>query len=81
MTGQNRSPPTYPMTPWRERVFGEIDAHLAKLGREAQESRQHLAQFFDGRKSRHQLSDHELTQLSRRLDWEANTLEKHRRKP
>jgi hypothetical protein len=82
MPDQNRSPPTtYPMTPWRERVFAEIDAYLEKLGRSQEESRLHLAQFFDGHISRHQLTDHQLTQLSRRLDWEANTLDKYRKKP
>jgi hypothetical protein len=74
MSGQNRSPPILPQTPWRDRVFLEIDIYIAELGRSEDESRQHLAQHFPGRISRRQLTDEELRQFSRRLSWELDYL-------
>lgn len=71
---QNRSPPVLPQTPWRDRVFGEIDAHIATLGRDTDECRRHLAQFFPGHTSRRQLSDQDLIRFNRRLDWEVSII-------
>lgn len=78
MSDQSRSPPIVPQTPWRDRIFQEIDSHIATLGRSTEESRRHLAQFFPGYTSRRQLNDQDLLRLNRRLDWEVNTLEKHK---
>jgi hypothetical protein len=64
-----------PMTPWRTRIFAEIDASLLKLGRSTEESIEYLNQTF-GCKSRHLLDDAQLKQLNHRLDWEASTLKK-----
>jgi hypothetical protein len=74
MSDQNRSPPVLPQTPWRDRVFEEIDIYITELGRSQDESRQHLAQHFPGCISRRQLTDPELRQLSRRLSWELDYL-------
>lgn len=70
MPDQNRSPPVLPQTPWRDRVFQEIDIYIEELDRSQEESRQHLTKFFPGCVSRRQLTDPELRQLSRRLSWE-----------
>jgi hypothetical protein len=74
MSDQNRSPPVLPQTPWRDRVFQEIDIYIEELGRTQEESRHHLSQLFPGCVSRRQLADQELQQLSRRLSWELDCL-------
>jgi hypothetical protein len=74
MSGQNRSPPVLPQTPWRDRVFQEIDIYIEELSRTQEESRHHLSQLFPGCVSRRQLTDQELQQLSRRLSWELDYL-------
>jgi hypothetical protein len=70
MSDQSRSPPALPQTPWRDRVFHEIDIYIEELGRTQEESRHHLSQLFPGCVSRRQLTDQELQQFSRRLSWE-----------
>lgn len=67
----NKAHQLYPSTPWRERVFGEIDSHLDALGWSSAEARDYVAAMFGGRISRRQLNDQELTSLSRKLDWAA----------
>ncbi len=58
----------YPKTPWRDRVFSEIDAHLETLGWDTEKARQKLIETF-ACTSRHQLTDAQLTQFCRELDW------------
>jgi hypothetical protein len=74
MSDQSRSPPALPQTPWRDRVFHEIDIYIEELGRTQEESRYHLSQLFPGCVSRRQLIDQELQQFSRRLSWELDCL-------
>jgi hypothetical protein len=61
----------FPLTAWRERVFGQIDGYLKVLGWPEEEARSYVAAMFGGRISRHQLSDQELTSLEHKLDWAA----------
>jgi hypothetical protein len=72
----SRSPPVLPQTPWRDRVFLEIDQSLARLQWDIPHAQRYLSTMFPGYTSRRQLSDFQLTLLNRRLDWDANTLAK-----
>lgn len=62
------------MTPWRDRVFAEIDQHLIILEWDLTFAKNYVNTMFPGTKSRHQLTDHELRLLNRRLDWAVGIL-------
>lgn len=82
MQNQNKSPPpVLPMTPWRDRVFTEIDQSLKTLNWELEFAKTYVATVFPGCQSRHQLRDHELQQLNRRLDWAASILKRPPKTP
>jgi hypothetical protein len=61
----------YPKTPWRDRVFTEIDYYLHQLNWDMATAKKYLSENY-GCTSRHQLTDQELTQFSRHLDWTAS---------
>jgi hypothetical protein len=80
MQNQNKSPPVLPQTVWRDRVFAEIDASLAALDWDVDFARTFVGQIFPNCSSRRQLTDDELRQLNRRLDWAVSTLKKPKEK-
>jgi hypothetical protein len=61
----------YPKDPRRDRIFLEIDTSLATLSWDLSTARGYLKKEFD-RVSRHQLTDAQLDQLNRQLDYLAS---------
>jgi hypothetical protein len=61
----------YPETERRRRIFSEIDQSILILGWDLNVARGYLKEQFNCT-SRHQLSDFQLDQINRQLDYKAS---------
>jgi hypothetical protein len=64
----------HPKTPFRDRLFTQIDGYLKTLDWNENACREYLSDNFNARTSRHQLNDDELRDLDHKLDWLSNHL-------